>query len=205
MTTEQINSGGKALYLTVDPISTQTRQPYAYVGDNPLNSVDPQGTCGVSSVGAAIESINPFSEENCAYQATKGMVEILGSDAGVIAGATGLAAGILAVTGVGAPLAVALAGVSSAASAYAAGQEAARGDTLGAALDGLSAVLGGAGAAEHLLSALDSWAAEAGGAAIALQDSADSERKLAETLDRLGYASLAASILKSVAIREGCE
>lgn len=32
---------GTAQYIDVDPLAGQTRQPYGYAGDNPVNSVDP--------------------------------------------------------------------------------------------------------------------------------------------------------------------
>ena len=131
-------------------------------------------------------------------------MDFVGGNAATIAAVTGFAAGVLALTPA-APLGVALAAVSSAASAYAAGQEAAQGDTVGAALDGLGSVLGGTAAAEHLISALDSWAAKAGGAgASALKDSAAAEKSLAETLDKTGYPGLAASILRSLEAQGAC-
>jgi RHS repeat-associated protein len=51
-------------FLSRDPITALTRQPYAYVGDDPLNSVDPSGLCNTASttnVGlSALNVINPW-------------------------------------------------------------------------------------------------------------------------------------------------
>jgi hypothetical protein len=132
---------------------------------------------GAGSVGEALESINPLSEENCACQGTKAVVEGIGANAGTIATATGIAAAILA--HVAPPLAIALTAVSSAAGAYAAGQEAGQGEVLAAALDGLGSVLGGTAAAERLLSSLESVVPKLGG-----ESAAEGTRALAETLDR---------------------
>jgi RHS repeat-associated protein len=75
-----------AQFLTRDPITPLTRSPYGYTQDNPINRVDPSGLCGVDSVSSIVESINPVSEENCAYQgaeelknATNGAVDIPGT------------------------------------------------------------------------------------------------------------------------------
>jgi hypothetical protein len=152
-------------------------------------------------VDEALESINPFSEENCAYQGTKAIVEAVGGDAAAISTAAGVAAGVLgslavavpAIAPVAAPLAGALAVVSSAAGAYASGQEAARGETLAAALDALGGVLGGTAAAERFLSDLESQVPD-----LVSEGVAERTRALAEILDRLGYGTLAASILNSL-------
>lgn len=58
-----------AQFLTRDPIEDITRSPYGYAGENPVSRIDPSGLCGASSVGSFLESINPISEENCAFQA----------------------------------------------------------------------------------------------------------------------------------------
>jgi len=36
-----------AQFITRDPLSAMTRQPYVYAGDNPLNNVDPSGYCDI--------------------------------------------------------------------------------------------------------------------------------------------------------------
>jgi hypothetical protein len=46
----------------------QTHDAYGSANEDLLNEVDPSGMCGVSSVGAALASINPFSRENCVRQ-----------------------------------------------------------------------------------------------------------------------------------------
>lgn len=48
-------------FLTRDPIEAQTREPYGYVGGNPLNRVDPSGlcwgpTCIVEDVAGAVDA-----------------------------------------------------------------------------------------------------------------------------------------------------
>ena len=181
-------------FLTRDSLGVVAGAPYGYANENPLQFVDPAGTCGIGSIGEAIESINPFSEENCAYQAAKEAIEFFGGHAADIAAVTGIAAVALSFTPA-APLAAALGAISSAASAYAAGEEAAKGEALAAALDGLGAVLGGTAAAERFLSALESLAPTLGG-----KSAADQASALADLLDKLGYTTLAASILNSNAL-----
>jgi RHS repeat-associated protein len=180
-----------AQFLTIDPLNSQTHQPYAYAGDNPLAFTDPTGMCGAGSVSEALESINPFSSENCAYQGTKALVEAFGGDATKIAEATALAAFVFAPVP---PVALAFAAVSSAASAYAAGQETANREYLAAALDGLAGALGGTAAAERVLASLESLIPALGGKSVA-----DQTQAVAEMLDRLGYGALAASILNPLA------
>jgi len=179
-------------FLTRDPMEALTMAPYGYASDNPLRYVDPSGQCGIGSASEALESVNPFSEENCAYQAAKAAVELFGGNAGLLAGVTMTAAAILAPTPF-APLAAALSAVSAAASAYAAGQDAANGNTLQAAIDGLASVLGGTAAAERLLTELESISPSLAG-----ESSAQQSQALADLLDRLGYRAEAASILNSL-------
>jgi hypothetical protein len=176
----------------VDSASEQTHQPYTYTTVNPLNASDPTGRCGFGSLGEAAESFNPLSSENWAYEGTKALIGALGGNASKIAEVTGSAAGLLALTPA-APLAAPLAAVSAAASAYAAGEGAGRGETLAAALNGLASALGGAAAAERVLGSLESLIPTLGGKSAVEQTGA-----LAETLDKLGYSALAASILNSL-------
>ena len=193
-----------AQFLTVDPMVSQTHAPYYYGADSPINAADPTGKCGTGSLGAILESVNPASEENCLYQASKALVGALGGDASTIAFATALAA--VAVAPFAPPLAVALGAVSAAAGAYASGQEAAKGEALSAALDALGAVTGGVSAGANLIAALDTWAAEDGGeAASSLLSSAKAYESLADTFDKLGYGPLAASMLKLLEAKEGCK
>jgi RHS repeat-associated protein len=69
-----------AQFMTLDPIVPRTRAPYDYTGDNPLNRVDPRGLCGVGSVSDVLESFNPISEENCAYQGAEELNDATGVD-----------------------------------------------------------------------------------------------------------------------------
>jgi RHS repeat-associated protein len=64
-----------AQFMTRDPIESFTRSPYGYAKENPVNRIDPSGLCGVSSILGALESINPISEENCAYEAASSASE----------------------------------------------------------------------------------------------------------------------------------
>jgi RHS repeat-associated protein len=67
-------------FMTLDPILPLTRAPYYYGMNNPLNRVDPRGLCGVGSVSDVLESFNPISEENCAYQGAKALNDATGID-----------------------------------------------------------------------------------------------------------------------------
>jgi RHS repeat-associated protein len=64
-----------AQFLTRDPIENITRLPYGYTKGNPAGRIDPSGLCGVSTAGDFLESINPISEENCAYEAASSASE----------------------------------------------------------------------------------------------------------------------------------
>lgn len=180
-------------FLTRDPLMGATASPYAYANGNPLRYVDPSGSCGFGSVGDALESVNPFSEENCAYQAAKAVVDFLGGNAATIAAVTGVAAAVLYFVPPASPLAAALSAVSAATSAYAAGQDAGNGDALQAAFDGLASVLGGSAAAERFLADLNSLAPSLVG-----KSAADQARALAKEIDKLGDSVLAASILNAL-------
>ncbi len=94
-------------FLTRDPITPVTREPYGYALENPVGKVDPSGYCGVESGEEIVESINPFSSENCAYQGAEALNRATGIDlpgtltqpavvdiaAGVICATPGLDAG----------------------------------------------------------------------------------------------------------------
>jgi RHS repeat-associated protein len=56
-------------FLSRDPLEDQTQQAYSYASGNPVNVTDPTGLCGAGSVGDILDSVNPFSDQNCAYQA----------------------------------------------------------------------------------------------------------------------------------------
>lgn len=179
---------------TYDPATGQflSRDPaaeapsYGYAEENPLGLVDPTGRCGLSPSDWG-EDINPFSEENCAYQATKSLIDALGGDAATIAQATGAASFVLSFIPPAAPLAVALAAVSSAASAYAAGQDAGDGEALQAAIDGLGSLLGGTAAGERLVAQLTKLEPTLAG-----ESAAEQRRAVADLLDELGYLDLLA-------------
>jgi RHS repeat-associated protein len=184
-------------FMTSDPLASDPQghfsgSPYGYGNENPLQYVDPSGACGVGSVGEALESVNPFSEENCAYQAAKSAIDFLGGNAATIAAVSGVLAAVLAGTPA-APLAAALGVLSSAASA--AGQDAGNGDGLQAALDALSSVLGGAAQAERFIGALDALAPKLAG-----ETAAEQARDLANMLDQLGYRTLAASVFNALCL-----
>ncbi len=42
---------GTGQFISRDPMVTTTRQPYAYVADNPLNATDPMGLCAWNDFG----------------------------------------------------------------------------------------------------------------------------------------------------------
>ena len=185
-----------AQFLSIDPAVEATGAPYGYTSDNPLNASDPTGRCGFGSPGEALESVNPFSEENCAYQGVKAFVGLFEGNAETISLVSGVLAAGLAVTPL-APVAPAFAAVSAAAGAYAAGENAANGHALQAALDSLGAVLGGESVAYRVLASI----ADAGAkSALFLSDlnaelrAASSARGVVEVLDKFGYGVLAASI-----------
>jgi RHS repeat-associated protein len=73
-----------AQFLTVDPLEVITGAPYSYVGDNPLNEIDPTGLgdwlgLGIPSPGEILEPLNPYKyyeeeaesyENGCGYFAS---------------------------------------------------------------------------------------------------------------------------------------
>ena len=73
-----------AQFLTVDPMEAITGAPYNYVGDNPLNEIDPTGLgdwlgLGIPSPGEILEPLNPYKyykeeaesyENGCGYFAS---------------------------------------------------------------------------------------------------------------------------------------
>lgn len=181
-----------------------TREPYTYGADNPLAHGDATGLlCGAEQIGISLpgpscKAIGEGAEEgiNAIGEGLEATEHFVAAHAGTIAALTGAAAIAAATFGAGAPLIAALSAVSAASGAYASGQEAAEGKYLASALDALGSVLGGAAKAEELLGAL---AAEHD-----FSNTAESARSLAQTLDRIGDATLAASILNSLAEHESC-
>ena len=75
-----------AQFLTVDPLVDGTRMPYAYVANNPLNSVDPTGLCG-----QAPEWWNPFSWNADTWQSVGAVVVGAAAFAGTLAVVVGIA------------------------------------------------------------------------------------------------------------------
>ncbi len=53
-------------FLSRDPITALTQEPYGYTGGNPVNNTDPIGLC----------SINPFSNESCLNSAAKAVTKV---------------------------------------------------------------------------------------------------------------------------------
>jgi RHS repeat-associated protein len=98
-----------AQFLTADPAVLQTRAPYNYAGDNPLNASDPTGfgnwlNLGLPSPGEVLEPLNPVQyyekeiesyENGCGYLASVAH-GLLGAVVGAtdVAGAGALAGGI---------------------------------------------------------------------------------------------------------------
>jgi RHS repeat-associated protein len=193
-----------AQFLSVDPASEVSREPYAYSADNPITRGDATGLlCGAEQLGISLggpscKEIAHGAEEgaNAVAEGIEATEHFATAHAGTISALTGTLAIAAASTGVGAPLGAALAAVSAATGAYAAGQEASEGKYLQAALDGLASVLGGSAKAEQLLGAL---AAEHD-----FSNTAESARSLAQTLDKIGDTALASSILNALAEHESC-
>jgi RHS repeat-associated protein len=174
-------------FLSKDPAAEAPS--YGYAEENPLGLVDPSGKCGISP-DEWLGDVTPWSEDNCAYQATKSIIDALGGDAATIASVTLVAAGLAAPVP---PLAAGLLAVSSAASAYAAGEDAGKGEELQAALDGLGAVLGGTASAERFLNELAKLAPTlAGESEVARREA------MAKLLDEMGYGDLAATIANTL-------
>lgn len=170
-------------FLSKDPAAEAPS--YGYVEGNPLRFVDPSGRCGLAP-SEWLGDVTPWSEDNCAYQATKSIIDALGGDAATIASVTLVAAAATAPVPL---LSAGLLAVSSAASAYAAGEDAGKGEELQAALDGLGAVLGGTANAERFLNELAKLAPTLAGASEAARREA-----LAKLLDEMGYIDLAATL-----------
>jgi RHS repeat-associated protein len=59
-----------AQFLTVDPLVNSTHTPYAYVGDNPLNSADPSGLIGIGACVSALASLGWTGQEQDCLQIT---------------------------------------------------------------------------------------------------------------------------------------
>jgi len=80
---------GTAQFLTIDPALATTAQPYAYAGDNPLNSVDPTGlcwsgfgwACDAARYAVDIVAVAPYAVYAGSYEAASGL-NSLGCDIG---------------------------------------------------------------------------------------------------------------------------
>jgi RHS repeat-associated protein len=179
-------------FVSTDPLASSAPtaggegSPYGYANENPLQYVDPAGSCGVGSVGEIAESFNPFSEENCAYQATKAVADLLGEHLVAVATVSAIAATVLS----GGTLGPALGLFSAALSAYQAGEDAGNGNNLQAAFDGLAALFGGTSATLDFLNAL-----EALGPKLAGESAAQQAEDLSGLLTRIGDGALVASLV----------
>jgi RHS repeat-associated protein len=183
-----------AQFLSVDPLVAESRMPYAYAGDNPVNASDPRGLlCGLDFIeaGPSCSEIGQAIGEGAKAvgQGLEATEHFVAEHAGTIASVTGVAAIVFGAAGVE-PVAAALIAVSAAAGTYAAGQEAAKGEYMQAALDALASALGGTAKAEDLLAALEREHN--------LNDSAEGVHSLANILDGLGDTALAASLLNAL-------
>jgi RHS repeat-associated protein len=182
---------GTQQFVTTDPLASSAQSagagsPYGYANENPLLYVDPAGSCGVGSIGDIAESFNPFSEENCAYQATKAVADLLGEHLVAVATVSAIAATVLS----GGTLGPALGLFSAALSAYQAGEDAGNGDNLQAAFDGLASLFGGTAATLDFLNAL-----EALGPKLAGESAAQQAEDLSGLLTRIGDGALVASLV----------
>jgi len=179
-------------FVSTDPLASSAPaaggagSPYGYANESPLQYVDPAGSCGVGSVGEIAESFNPFSEENCAYQATKAVADLLGNNLTAVATVSAIAATVLS----GGTLGPALGLFSAALSAYQAGEDAGNGNNLQAAFDGLASLFGGTAATLDFLNAL-----EALGPKLAGESAAQQAADLSGLLTRIGDGALVASIV----------
>jgi RHS repeat-associated protein len=78
-----------AQFLTIDPALATTAQPYAYVGDNPLNSIDPTGlcwsgfgwACDAARYAVDVVAVAPYAVYAGSYEAASGL-NSLGCDIG---------------------------------------------------------------------------------------------------------------------------
>lgn len=138
-------------------------------------------------------TVTPWSEDNCAYQATKAAVELLGGDPAMIATVAGSLGTALTLVPATAPLGAGLLAVASVASAYAAGEEAGNGEELQAAIDALGSVLGGSATAERLLKELAQLAP-----ALAGESAVEQREALVKLLDEAGAFDLAASVANTL-------
>jgi RHS repeat-associated protein len=166
-------------FLSVDPLEAQTGATYNYADDNPSDNADPSGLCSVNP-GSWLDDINPFSSQNCAYQAVTavlGGISVSPSELSAIA--AGLAVAATLIPG-GQPFAVALTAISAATAADAAGQDAGSGNWFAAVLDAVSGVAGADAAGESVDELLDNY---------------EARRKLAFLLGGLGYGALEADLV----------
>ena len=187
-------------FLTTDPLDGQTREPYGYAQDDPVNAADPSGLCTLNPSGW-LDDINPFSSSNCAYQGTKAAVDALGVSPTDISSVTGVLAMVAAAVPGGEEAAPVFAAISAVTGAMATGEDAGNGDWLQATLDSVASVAGAEGVAERLLSnlSLDKAFETAfeGKDIDEIMNNWEDRKQLAELLDRLGYGSLAAAILNT--------
>jgi RHS repeat-associated protein len=177
-------------FLSKDPAAEAPS--YGYGEESPLQFVDPSGRCGLSP-DEWLGNVTPWSEDNCAYQATKAAVELLGGDPAMIATVAGSLGTALTLVPATAPLGAGLLAVSSVASAYAAGEEAGNGEELQAAIDALGSVLGGSATAERFLKELAQLAPTLAG-----ESAVEQREALIKLLDEAGALDLAASVANTL-------
>lgn len=190
-----------AQFLTVDPLLALTDARYGYVGDNPLNAVDPLGQCPswlcgtISTIGSGISTAWNYTGGEIVHWTAEGIAAAWNwvydnaSEISAIAGDLAIAASVI--PGVGEIASPILGGIAAVTGAIAAYKDARDGNYLLAALDGLTAAVGAEGTASDVSSLLlkraarDAW--DAGDLALA-QSAAHSGEDAVQTgkiLDRL--------------------
>jgi RHS repeat-associated protein len=62
-------------FISRDPLSAVTGEPYSYAEDDPIDLVDPTGLCGIKSVSDFLDCFNPVSSGNLAYKGATALSE----------------------------------------------------------------------------------------------------------------------------------
>jgi RHS repeat-associated protein len=175
-------------FMSVDPLEALTGQPYSYTNNNPVNGSDPSGLCGLSSLGDALDCLNPIEH------------------AGAISGVASVAALIPS------PLTPVFGGIAAVTAGVASVQDFSNGNPVGGLLDLGGAGFGAAGVLDHLAAgSYDSASAALRAARTAATDDPGeydrltglirqlertqggySSAEVAAALDSLGFASVGA-------------